>query len=204
MLIASRKKELLDGVANKLNRLQKGTCIAIVSDLGTKDAAVRLAESVATHTNVLHLLVNCAGMSWGGNMLDFDESNGWDRLFALNVKSIFYLTMALVPLLEAAANGNIDPARVINISSVAGTIASAETPLASKESGTWSYNISKAAVDHLTRSLAVSLASRNITVNAIAPGIFPSRMTAYGIKHGGNVVVASQPSKRIGNADDMA
>lgn len=105
----------------------------------------------------LHLLFNNAGMSWGAELTNFPEKNGWDRLFALNLKTCFYLTVSLLPVLEAGAHGNIDPARVINVSSVSSVVPMAETPLAAPNAGTWSYNASKAALNHLTRSLAISL-----------------------------------------------
>ena len=111
---------------------------------------------------------------------------------------------SLVPLLEKGAQGNIDPARVVNVSSVAGSISMAETPLAAPGSGTWSYNASKAAVNHLTRGLASTLAERFITVNAIAPGFFPSRMTQYGIDNALDAMEYAQPMGRIGKPDDIA
>jgi NAD(P)-dependent dehydrogenase (short-subunit alcohol dehydrogenase family) len=83
----------------------------------------------------LHLLFNNSGMSWGGLLDDFDEVSGWDRLFSLNVKSLFYLTVELLDLLERGSLGNNDPSRVINISSVASIISFAETPLAKAGSG---------------------------------------------------------------------
>lgn len=80
----------------------------------------------------------------------------------------------------------------------------AETPLAQPNSGTWSYNASKAAVNHLTRSLASTLSKDFITVNAIAPGFFPSRMTSYGIQNNLDVLNGVQPMGRIGRTEDMA
>ncbi|KAJ1537890.1 hypothetical protein HK405_014279 [Cladochytrium tenue] len=121
-------------------------------------------------------------MSWSSNMTDFNEKDGWDRLMALNVKGVFYLTVALLPLLSNGAT-NIDPGRVINNSSIASVSPTADV------SGTFSYNTSKAALNQLTRIMAVSLAEHKVTVNAIAPGIFPSRMNKYG---------------RIGNTEDIA
>ncbi|KAJ3358988.1 hypothetical protein HDU91_005054 [Kappamyces sp. JEL0680] len=171
-----------------------------------------LAQKLLELEPKVHLLFNNAGMSWGNVLSEFSEQNGWDRLFALNVKTCFYLTVALLPALEAASGGNLDPSRVIMVSSVAGVVPMAETPLAQPGSGTWSYNASKAAVNHLTRSLAITLAEyacgsnprKNITVNCIAPGFFPSRMTAYGMENNLDALNSVQPLGRIGMPQDMA
>lgn len=139
------------------NKDPKGICIPIQADLGTRAQAEQLANQIKQRESKLHLLFNNAGMSWGALLTDFPEKNGWDRLFALNLKTCFYLTVSLIPLLGAGAEGNVDPARVINVSSVASVIPMAETPLAAPGAGTWSYNASKAALNHLTRSMAISL-----------------------------------------------
>ncbi|KAI8916352.1 hypothetical protein EDD86DRAFT_234333 [Gorgonomyces haynaldii] len=202
--IASRKLKVVEEAAKELTAMGPGTCIALQADLTTKAEAEKLADEIKKREDKLHILVNNAGMSWGNDFFAFDEKKGWDALFALNVKSIYFLTAALVPLLEKGANGNVDPARVINISSVAGIVSMAETPLAAPGSGTWSYNASKAAVNHLTRGLASTLAPRFITVNAIAPGVFPSKMTNYGIENALEAMEYAQPLGRIGRTDDMA
>ncbi|KAJ3019835.1 hypothetical protein HKX48_001710 [Thoreauomyces humboldtii] len=203
--IASRKKQVVDATAAELSAMGPGTCIALVADLGTKQQSTDLAAQLTTlGEKKLHVLVNNAGMAWGSHLDDFDEKNGWDRLMALNVKSVFYMTAALLPLLEKAADGSRDPARVINISSVAGSACTAEDALSGPGKGTWSYATSKAAVNHLTRTMALPLARKNILINAIAPGVFPSRMTKFGIDNGLEVMNESQPLGRIGSTEDMA
>ncbi|KAI8905262.1 hypothetical protein PhCBS80983_g04777 [Powellomyces hirtus] len=202
--IASRKLSVVQEAAAELTAMGPGTCIALQADLGSKAQSVALAEQLKQKESKLHILVNNAGMAWGSNLDDFDEKNGWDRLMALNVKSVFYMTSVLLPLLEAGSAGNQDPARVINISSVAGSACSAEDGLSAPGNGTWSYATSKAAVNHLTRTLALPLARRTIVVNAIAPGVFPSRMTKFGIDHGLSIMEKSQPLGRIGTTEDMA
>jgi len=144
-------------------------------------------------------------MSWGAPFDDFPEKDGWDRLYALNVKSIFYVTVGFTSLLSKDST-NYDPGRVINISSVAGfSPLAGGSMLAVKGNGLWSYNTSKAAVNHLTSQLAVTLGSKFITVNAICPGVFPSKMTAYGFKHGGAEGMATgHPWGRVGEPADMA
>ena len=203
--IASRKLGQISKVAQELSSKYDGKCIAIEASLGTKQQALDLALKLQNlePSGKLDILVNNSGMSWGGSLENFEESGGWDRLFSLNVKTVFYLTTSLLPMLEKGSKGNVDPSRVINISSVAGSINIAESPLSKDGHGTWSYNASKAAVNSLTRTLATSLAPRGITVNAISPGFFPSKMTAFGIKNNKNVLESLQPLGRIGVEEDM-
>jgi NAD(P)-dependent dehydrogenase (short-subunit alcohol dehydrogenase family) len=115
----------------------------------------------------------------------------------VNVTGLFHLTRELVPLLEKAASAS-DPARIINLGSVMGT-----QPLADDA---YSYTASKAAVHHLTRTLAGELAPRHITVNAFAPGPFQSRMTAFATASTEQAakVGSHVPLGRIGHPDDMA
>ncbi|KXS10326.1 NAD(P)-binding protein [Gonapodya prolifera JEL478] len=205
--IASRKKQVIDETAAEINAMGPGQCIPLVADLITKAACDQLAGEIKKRESKLHILINNAGVSWGAPMDDFPEKQGWDNLFALNVKSIFYLTVACLPLLEAAANGNVDPARVINVSSVGGTtVGGGDNPLVDTSKGNViiSYPASKAAANHLTRVLAAHLAKHYITVNCIAPGIFPSRMTAFGFRTAGDKMVANQIMGRAGETTDMA
>ena len=113
----------------------------------------------------------------------------------LNVKSIFFLTQELAPLLRI--NGTIDdPSRIINIGSIDGmNVAAFET---------YSYGASKAAVHHLTRQLAKRLIDENILVNGIAPGPFPSNMLGAAVAHDYSEIAKRNPRKRIGTPEDMA
>jgi NAD(P)-dependent dehydrogenase (short-subunit alcohol dehydrogenase family) len=148
---------------------------------------------MATREGSLDILVNNAGATWGTPLEDFDEA-AFERVLALNVKGVFHLTRFLVPLLEKA--GTVDePARVINIGSIDGIAVPALE--------TYSYSASKAAVHQLTRHLAKRLAPL-VTVNAIAPGPFQSKMMAATLEAYGTQIAASAPLKRIGRPDDMA
>ena len=190
--ISSRKKDVCDEVAAELSKV--GRCTSIPADLGAEEGCRFLADEVAKREDRLHILVNNAGANWGAPMEQFPDS-AFDKVFALNVKGVFHLTRFLVPLLEKAATDD-DPARVINIGSIDGL----QAPMLD----TFSYSSSKAAVHHLTRVLAHKLAAKRITVNAIAPGPFESKMMAETLQRFGDNIRATNPLGRIGRPDDMA
>ena len=189
--VASRKAEACEATAKELS--QYGTCIGIPADLATDEGCRGLAAEIEGREKALHILVNNAGANWGAPFAEFPDS-AWDKVLALNVKAVFNLTRALVPLLEKAATKG-DPARVINIGSIDGI----GVPLLE----TYSYSASKAAVHHLTRVLARKLAP-DITVNAVAPGPFESKMMAATLDSFGDSIASSNPLKRIGEPEDMA
>ena len=189
--ISSRKADVLDEVAAELSKL--GECHAIAADLSTEAECRRLAEAIAARESSLDILVNNAGATWGAPLEQFDEA-AWERALALNVKGVFHLTKFLLPLLEEVGTAE-EPARVINIGSIDGL----RVPLMDN----YSYSASKAAVHMLTRHLAKRLAPR-VTVNAIAPGPFESKMMAATLEAFGEQIAAGTPLKRIGRPDDMA
>ncbi len=190
--ISSRKKDVCDKVAAELSA--HGTCVSLPADLSTEAEARRLADELARREPALHILVNNAGANWGAPLAEFPDS-AWDKVLALNVKGVFHLTRALVPLLEKGARPG-DPARVINIGSIDGL----KVPLLE----TFAYSASKAAVHHLTRVLSHHLAGHGITVNAIAPGPFESKMMAETLDRFRDAIVSSCPLGRIGEPEDMA
>jgi NAD(P)-dependent dehydrogenase (short-subunit alcohol dehydrogenase family) len=189
--ISSRKADVLDEVAVELSKV--GECQAIAADLSTEAECRRLAEAIAARESSLDVLVNNAGATWGAPLEQFDEA-AWERALALNVKGVFHLTKFLLPLLQEAGTAD-EPARVINVGSIDGI----RVPLMEN----YSYSASKAAVHMLTRHLAKRLAP-TVTVNAIAPGPFESKMMAATLDAFGEQIVAGTPLKRIGRRDDMA
>ena len=189
--ISSRKADVCEALAKELSK--SGTCIALPADLSTESECQRLANEIASRETKLDVLVNNAGATWGAPMADYDEV-AFERVFALNVKGVFHLTKFLRPLLEAAGTTE-NPARVINIGSIDGI----HVPVME----TYAYSASKAAVHQLTRHLAKALAP-NITVNAIAPGPFESKMMHATLEAFGDAIAQSAPLKRIGRPDDMA
>jgi NAD(P)-dependent dehydrogenase (short-subunit alcohol dehydrogenase family) len=191
VIITARNAAVCDGLAAELSKI--GECISIPADLSRMAEIERFAAAVAAREPRVDILVNNAGASWGAPFDDFPES-GWDKVMDLNVKSIFFLTQKLVKLLEAAGSPQ-DYARVINIGSIDGQHVS--------DLETYSYAASKAGVLHMTKMMAKFLAGRHIACNAIAPGFFPSKMTAAIPADFSKAMQAETPMQRWGNADDM-
>ncbi len=190
--ISSRKKDVCDGVATELSKV--GTCISLPADLSGEAGANALAAELASREGALHILVNNAGANWAAPMAEYPDA-AWDKLLATNLKTPFFLTRRCLPLLEKAASG-ADPARVINIGSIDGL----KVPLFE----TYAYSASKAALHHMTRVLARQLAPRHITVNAVAPGPFESKMMAATLERFHDAIVGGCPLGRIGDPEDMA
>ncbi len=196
--ISSRKAAVCEAEAERLS--ERGSCTALPADLSTWDACTRLAAEMRDREATLDVLVNNAGATWGAPIDDFPQS-GWDKILDINVKAVFALTQALLDLLRKAGTAGA-PARVINIGSIEGIHAPGGEAFDIAE--TYSYSTSKAAVHHLTRVLAKRLAADHITVNAIAPGPFETKMMAATIASHGDDIVAASPLGRLGNPADMA
>jgi len=189
--ISSRKAAVCDEVAAALS--ESGTCVSLPADLSTESGCRALAGAIAGREDRLDILVNNAGATWGAPIDEFDEA-AWERVLALNVKGVFHLTKFLLPQLRASGTPE-EPARVVNIGSIDGL----SVPVLE----TYSYSASKAAVHQLTRHLARRLAPE-ITVNAIAPGPFESKMMAATLAAFGEQIAGANPLKRIGRPDDVA
>jgi NAD(P)-dependent dehydrogenase (short-subunit alcohol dehydrogenase family) len=189
VILTSRKASDVEGLAAQLG----DAATAIPADLSQMSEIDRFVAEVAKVTDRVHVLFNNAGASWGADFDSFPES-GWDKVMDINVKSVFFLTQKMIGLLEAAATEE-DYARVINIGSIDGQHVSGIE--------TYSYAASKAGVLHLTRMMAKYLAKRHVAVNAIAPGYFPSKMTAGIAEEFGEKARQETPMQRWGNADDM-
>tara|TARA_B100001113_G_C21075760_1_gene607529 strand:+ start:679 stop:1470 length:792 start_codon:yes stop_codon:yes gene_type:complete len=197
--ISSRKAEVCDATANRLQEQYGGECVSLPADLSNLDGINSLVQSFAEGEK-LDILVNNAGASWGEPIDEYSEK-GWDKVMDTNVKGVFFLTQKLLPLLRSSATAD-DPSRIINIGSIDGI----KTGLFDA----FSYGPSKAALHHLTRVLAASLVRENIIVNAIAPGPFPTWMLSTGVGGGGDLdinwdeVGNSNPRGRVGTPEDIA
>lgn len=191
VIIASRKEASLKEVTDELSQL--GECSYVVADLSTEEGCRSLGEAVAARWDSLDILVNNAGATWGAPLAEHDTKS-WARVLDVNVEGVFHTTKFLLPLLQAAGTVE-EPARVINVGSVDGI----QVPALE----TYSYSSSKAAVHQLTRHLAKHLAPE-ITVNAIAPGPFQSRMMRATLEAAGDHMARMMPLKRIGRPEDVA
>lgn len=173
-----------------------GACRAIAADFSDPAAAEAFSAAFHNDHDRLDILINNAGKTWGAPLDSFPDK-AWPGVMTMNVQIPFKLTQLLLPLLEkAAADG--DPSRIINIGSVAGKIIE---PLHA-----YSYSASKAAIHQLSRQLASELAARNITVNTIIPGYFPTSMTAHLQDKDGaptGMLADHIPLRRFGRPDDI-
>jgi NAD(P)-dependent dehydrogenase (short-subunit alcohol dehydrogenase family) len=192
VVISSRKTDACEQAVEVLSAF--GDVRAVAADISRQEECKRLAADVLSHTDTLDILVNNAGATWGEPLETFPAA-AWDRVLDLNVKSPFWMVQELLPALRKAGTQD-DPARIINIGSIDGIHVSPMT--------TYSYSTSKAAIHQLTRVLAKELGPQHITVNAVAPGPFPSKMMAATLEAFGEAIAASAPLRRIGRDDDMA
>ena len=190
--VCSRKKDACEEAQKELSKY--GQAVALPIDLSTQAGITQIVGELSKREQALHILVNNAGANWGAPLDEFPES-GWDKVMDLNLKSIFFLTRDLLPLLRKGATHS-DPARVINIGSIDGL----HVPLLE----TYAYSAAKAALHHMTRVLARKLAPEHITVNAIAPGPFESQMMKATLDRFGDSIKRQNPRGRIGEPEDMA
>jgi NAD(P)-dependent dehydrogenase (short-subunit alcohol dehydrogenase family) len=194
VLIASRKADACAEAARELSAL--GPCEGFGGTVGSEAGVAELAAEMRKRTDVLHILVNNAGLTWGEPFATFPWK-AWERVMSVNVAGLFTLTRELAPMLFASGTAD-RPSTVVNIGSVMGMVTQAENA--------YSYSASKAAVHHLTRILAQEFASRQVTVNAIAPGPFPTNMTRFAIGDEAGQARASKtvPMHRVGRPEDLA
>lgn len=191
--ITARKAGPCEATAKELTERYGGECIALPIDISTLAGVEALAAEIKKRESKLDILVNNAGAAWGADFDEFPES-GWDKVMNLNIKTPFFLTKALAPLLRTAASPS-RPAKVINIASIDGIFVN---PLE-----TYSYAASKSGLIHLTRRLAVRLIKDHVVVTAIAPGAFASDMNRAARDNAGTVAERI-PAGRIGSDEDMA
>ncbi|MEV7044652.1 SDR family oxidoreductase [Amycolatopsis sp. NPDC051061] len=192
VIVSSRNAETCAEAQRLLSEF--GDVRAISADLSRYDECQRLADLVKVDSDRLDILVNNAGAMWREPLETF-PNEAWDTVIDLNLKSPFWLVQALLPALRRAGTAE-DPARIINIGSIA-AIHVAESP-------NYSYASSKAALHQLTRVLARELGPQHVTVNAVAPGPFPSQMMASTLEAVGDKIAAKAPLRRLGRDDDMA
>jgi NAD(P)-dependent dehydrogenase (short-subunit alcohol dehydrogenase family) len=194
VIVSSRKAADVEAAAAELSA--RGDCVAVPADVSSREGAQALAAATRERFPALDILVNNAGAAWGAPLEEF-PAQGWEKVLSTNVEGIFHLTVALLGELRGAASAE-DPARVVNIGSING--------LQPPSVENYSYSASKAAVHMLTRHLAKRLAGEHITVNAIAPGPFESKMMSYALDDPQTraAIEGDVPLGRIGRPDDVA
>jgi len=193
LVISSRKQEELDlAVAHLTSKGIETTAIA--ADLSHEANVMPFVEEALRRLGQIDILINNAGASWGAPAEDH-PLDAWDKVMNLNVRSIFLVSQA-VGKLSMIPRGY---GRIVNISSIAG--------LAGNPPGTMStiaYNTSKGAIVNFTRALAGEWGRHGITVNSIAPGFFPSKMTKGVLATiGADVLAKDAPLARLGDDEDL-
>lgn len=192
VLLASRKAaELEAGVAQLAAQGVRAT--ALVCDLGKHGAAEALVEQILERFGRLDILVNNAGTSWGAAMEHY-PLQGWNKVFDLNVTGLFQLTQAAGRLCFLPQGSG----KVLNVASIEGLRG--HHP---QMTGTIAYNAAKGAVINFTRALAAEWGPRNVNVNALAPGYFPSKLTQATLEAHGSYLLSQTPLGRLGGPNDL-
>ena len=189
LAISARKKDELDAA---VARLGAGT-LSIVSDIGKREAIGPLADAVLKKYGKVDILVNNAGATWGAPAEDH-PLEAWDKLVSVNLSGLFALTQII-------ARRSMIPAkwgRIVNVASIAGLLG--QDP---RFAATAAYTATKHGVIGLTRQLAAEWGVHGITVNAICPGFFPSKMTRATLDTAGKLIQEWTPTRRIGGDEDL-
>jgi NAD(P)-dependent dehydrogenase (short-subunit alcohol dehydrogenase family) len=190
--LTARKKDELDQAVTHLAR-QKISAQAFVCDLGDREAIPPAADQILKEFGKVDILVNNAGATWGAPAEEH-PLEAWDKLVNLNLTGVFVLT-------QIVAKRSMIPARwgrIINIASIAGLMG--QDPRIVR---TIAYNTTKGGLVNFTRALAAEWGQHGITVNAICPGFFPSKMTRATIDTLGETIRDWTPTKRLGNDEDL-
>ncbi|AXF13502.1 SDR family oxidoreductase [Paraburkholderia caledonica] len=193
VVISARKADALESAQVHLAGLGVDASW-IAADNANEDDVERLANEAIERLGKVDILVNNAGATWGATMADHPLS-AWDKVMNLNVRAIFLLTQQIGKLSMIPNRYG----RIINLASIAGLRGNGPTG-----QPTIAYNTSKGAVVNFTRALAGEWGPYGITVNALAPGFFPSKMTRGTIEKVGIEKLSQRaPLQRIGDDDDL-
>ena len=192
LALTARKQDELDGAASNL-RNQEFEVETFAADLQDGSSADRLVRKVLDRFGTIDILINNAGATWGGKTEDYPH-DGWAKVINLNLTAVFAVTQSVGKLAMIPRRYG----RIINIASVAGlrgTDPRFMTAIA--------YTTSKGGVVNFTRALAAEWGPHGITVNAIAPGVFPTKMAAGMIGWAKDFVLDRTPLRRLGNDQDL-
>jgi NAD(P)-dependent dehydrogenase (short-subunit alcohol dehydrogenase family) len=192
LVLVARKQAELDAATAHLSSLNIEAS-SIAADLGSPGAAETLIETVKARHGRLDILVNNAGATWGAPAEAYPQ-DGWNKVMNLNVTGLFQLTSAAARLAFLPQGKGA----VINVGSIEGLLGHHPSRI-----GTIAYNTAKGAVINMTRALAAEWGPKNIRVNAIAPGFFPSKMTAATVEEHGAEMIAQTPLGKLGGPNDL-
>ncbi|CAO3654295.1 unnamed protein product [Mucor hiemalis] len=192
--ITSRSADVCFKVAEQLTQMGPGQCFAIPADLQKIEEVQRLVAELSKKENHLNVLVNNAGANWNEAVETYPDS-AFEKVVNLNLKRIFTLTQACLPLLTAKAT-QAETTSVINIGSIDG--------IRSPPQETYAYSASKGGLHHLSRHMAGKLGFKGVRVNVVAPGAFQSKMMKATLDKFHDSIVAKVPVRRIGSPEDIA
>ena len=187
--ITARKKDELDSALSRLGPAGK----AFVSDIGKRESIAPLVDDVIKQCGPIDILVNNAGATWGAPAEDH-PLEAWDKLMSVNLTGLFALSQQVAKKCMIPAQHG----RIVNVASIAGLLG--QDP---RFAPTAAYTASKHGVVGLTRQLAAEWGRYGITVNAICPGFFPSKMTRATLATAGELVKEWTPSRSLGNDEDL-
>ncbi|ORZ25585.1 hypothetical protein BCR42DRAFT_400488 [Absidia repens] len=192
--ISSRNAETCNKTAKELSAKGPGQCFALPGDLQKVEDIKSIVAELSKLEDHLDVLVNNSGATWGAPIDEYPD-DAFQKVVNLNLNRVFTLTQGCLPLLRAKASTE-NPSSVINIGSINGIVPPAFE--------SYAYSSSKAAVHHLTRHLASRLGPEGILVNAIAPGVFATKMMAGTLKKNGDKILEGVPLHRVGSPEDIA
>jgi len=191
VVVCSRKREACQKVSQRLE--EKGVrSMAFRCDITNPDDIRRVVEETVQHFGTIDILVNNSGATWGAKVEDM-PLEAWQKVINTNVTGTFLMSQAVGKVMIAQGSG-----KIINIASVAGLGG-----VDPKVMNTIGYNTSKGAIITFTKDLAVKWGPHGITVNAIAPGFFPTKMSKVVLQYAGDYITANTPLRRLGTDKDL-